>query len=296
MIKPVFARILEGLDARAFATREIVRPIFSTEFHFHKACQMTYIVKSEGRRIIGDNVDHFGSDELTFLGSDLPHVWHNDKNSQELAGGARSLALYLDPTKILQTCDQLFDTKKLESFLHHAKRGLLFHGNTKKILKNKLRKIVEAEEIKKALLLFEIIDIVMHTNEFEYLSSAGYTHSYQSDDNDKIDRVFKHVFDHFSQEIQLNEIAEMSNMSKHAFCRYFKARTQKTFIQFVHEVRVSESCKLIIENKEQVSTIAYACGFNSLSNFNKIFKTIKGVTPSQYKEEVFGRNARGKRA
>ncbi|ULT25394.1 AraC family transcriptional regulator [Sphingobacterium sp. E70] len=105
-------------------------------------------------------------------------------------------------------------------------------------------------------------------------------------DNEKIDRIFKFVFNNFTKEIPLDQVATLANMSKHSFCRYFKSRTQKTFVQFVNEVRISESCRLITENKLQITNIAFACGFNSLSNFNKIFKSIKGITPSRYRSHI----------
>lgn len=285
MMKPVFARIIEGLDTFAFAARAINRPVFSTEFHFHSACQMTYIVKSEGKRIIGDNVDRFSYDELTFLGSDIPHVWHNDIKNEDTEE-AKSLALYIEPTSLLDSLEKLVDTKKIETFLNSSRRGLLFYGETKETLKTKLQQITIAEELRKAIILLEIIEILIHTEEFHYLSSTGYKHNYQATDTNKIDRIFKYVFDNFREELQLDEVAEMANMSKHAFCRYFKTRTQKTFIEFVHEVRVSEVCKLIANDKDQINNIAYHCGFNSLSHFNKTFKSIKGVTPSQYKDQV----------
>lgn len=285
-MKPIFARIIEGLDTRAYSTRAITRPIFSTEFHFHEACQMTYIVKSEGKRIIGDSVDRFHYDELTFLGSNIPHVWHNDKKDNE-EEYAKSLALYIDPDALVDSCKKLFDIKKLESFLNLSKRGLLFYGASKENLKTKLYEIIDANEIKKSILLLEILELLIHTTEFHCLSSSGYTHNYQPEDTGRIDRVFKYVFDNFRDDILLDEVSEMCSMSKHAFCRYFKSRTQKTFIEFVHEVRVSEASKLIAINHDQINHIAYQCGFNSLSHFNKIFKQIKGVTPSQYKAEIF---------
>lgn len=286
-MKPIFAKTLEASEIKTFATKEVNRPVFSTEFHFHRACQMTYIVQSEGKRIIGDNVDRFLPGELTFIGSDLPHVWHNDKNSGPPEGEAKSLALYIEPNSTIEALGQFFNSHKTETFLNYSKRGLIFYGNTKRILKSKLSEIVKIPYgTQKTILLLEILETMVNSDEFECISSAGYTNNYNSADNNKIERVFKHVFDNFSMEILLGDVSEMSNMSKHAFCRYFKKRTQKTFIQFVNEVRISEACKMITENKLQITNIAYECGFNSLSNFNKIFKSVKGLTPTEFKSHL----------
>ncbi len=288
-MKPVFAKIMEGAEVATYATKVICRPSFSTEFHFHNACQMTYIVQSEGKRIIGDSVGSFASDELTFVGPGLPHVWHNAISNQPDVSShstkeSRSLALYIEPKQMTSVLGHFFPTHKFESFLTLSKRGLLFKGRAKERLKKRLEQIVKLEYgFEKTRLLLEIIELMINTDEFDYLSSAGYTHNYNPGDTSKIDYIFKFVFDNYTRGIQLDQVAEISNMSKHSFCRYFKSRTQKTFVQFVNEVRISESCRLIAENNQQITNIAYACGFNSLSNFNKIFKSIKGVTPSKYK-------------
>lgn len=286
-MKPVFTKILEGAEIATFATKEVRQPSFSTEFHFHGACQMTYIVQSEGKRIIGDSIDSYSSDELTFVGPDLPHVWHNDTSELDPAQESRSMALYIEPRLMIEVLAHFFNTHKIAAFLNTSKRGLIFHGETKQRLKQKLEQMIPLDYgFQKTILLLEIIELLSTTNEYEYLSSPGYTHNYSSTDNDKIDRIFKFVFNNFTKEIPLDQVAGLANMSKHSFCRYFKSRTQKTFVQFVNEVRVSESCRLIAENKLQITNIAFACGFNSLSNFNKIFKGIKGVTPSKYRTQL----------
>lgn len=285
-MKPVFAKVLEGLGNNIFLTREINRPCFSTEFHFHKECQFTYIVKSDGRRMIGDSLDTFTSDELTFIGSDLPHVWHNDTQDSNINHDASSMALYFDPDKLISALSLFFNTSKLEQFFALSQRGLIFHGKLKSDLKSILQKMISSEGIPKTILLLELFQKMLNSQDYSFLSSAGYTNTYIAKDNEKIDKIFRHVFDNFSKEINLEEVSKIANMTKHAFCRYFKTRTQKTFIQFVNEVRISQACKLINEDKNQIGNIAYDCGFNSLSNFNKIFKTTKGITPSEYKNEL----------
>ncbi|TCC92352.1 AraC family transcriptional regulator [Pedobacter frigiditerrae] len=99
-----------------------------------------------------------------------------------------------------------------------------------------------------------------------------------------MDRVLKYIFDNFNKEILLDEAAEMSHMNKYAFCRYFKSLTQKTFITFVNEVRIGYACKLLAETDQQISDLAYCCGFNNLSNFNKFFRILKVLHPGHIKK------------
>jgi len=285
-MKPVFTKILESQHQHIFETRIINRPYFSTAFHFHQECQMTYIEKSAGKRLIGDSLATFESDELTFIGSNLPHVWHNDRTISATENQASSLALFLEPDLMLKSGAQFFNTNELSSFFELAKRGLLFYGETKLKLITMLKEIVHKEGVPKTVLLFQMLDILTKTKEYQVISGEGYLNTYINKDNKTIDKIFSYVFDNYQKEIKLEVVAEMANLTKTAFCRYFKSRTQKTFIQFVHEVRVSQACKLITDNQEQINNIAYSCGFNTLSNFNKIFKSIKGITPSSYKSNL----------
>jgi len=285
-MKPIFAKVLEGLNHELFVTRRFSKPYFSTEFHFHRECQLNFVIQSEGRRIIGDSVDTFESGEVTFLGSDLPHVWHNNQVNVKENEAASSITLFFNPDKLVANLSHFFHTSQLESFLQSAQRGLLFHGDSKRKLKTLVVKIDNSTGIRKTILLLELIDHMINSKDYTYLSSTSYINTYSAKDNDKIDKVFKHIFDNYETEVSLAEVAKIANMTKQSFCRYFKARTQKTFVQFVNEVRVSQACKLINAEHNQIGNIAYDCGFNSLSNFNKIFKLIKGITPREYKHQL----------
>ncbi|GAO42783.1 AraC family transcriptional regulator [Flavihumibacter petaseus] len=288
-MKPVFARIPEDLSREAFALREIDLPYFSTEFHFHKECQLVYVVESDGRRIIGDSVESFYSDELILLGPDIPHVWHNDKQYFETGGlekHARSIALFFDPEKLLGALAPLTPLKHLELTLQQARRGMKFKGTAKERLRDLLFNMAALKELERLSCLIAILHTISHTPDYELLASEGYINTYQSTDNDRIHKVFKYVFDNFSREIALDEVCSLVNMNKQAFCRYFKSRTQKTFVHFVNEVRISQACKLLSEGEQPIASLAYDCGFNSLSNFNRIFRESRGVTPREYKKSL----------
>lgn len=284
-MKPVFVKILESVQNEVFFIRITDRPYFSTEFHFHRECQMNYIIESEGKRIIGDSVEAFESDELTFLGSDIPHVWHNDKpyfEKNKSAHQAKSISLFLDPDKLLELLSHLGPISKLESFLNTARRGIKFSGQTKRALKQLLFEMAEQEGLARVITLLKTLDLLCSTTEYELCASNGYVNTYQAKDNDRMDKVFKHVLSNFTTEIKLEKIAAMANMNKQAFCRYFKSRTQKTFIQFVNEIRIGHACKLMADGESHIAGLAYHCGYNSLSNFNRFFKEIKGVSPREH--------------
>ncbi|NIG54489.1 AraC family transcriptional regulator [Chitinophaga sp. Cy-1792] len=286
-MKPVFAKVLEGLENEVFATRLITRPFFTTEFHFHAECQITYIVKSSGHKVIGDCVENFEPGELILLGSYIPHVWYNSSTKpakREQGEAARSVALFFHPDKLVTLLSSFFSTKKLEAVLEVAKRGMKFHGAAREQLKVLLLKMAQLEPgPQQLMLLLEMVQLLTNVKEYTLLAGTGYTNTYTNKDSEKMDRLFKYVFDNYSREISLDEAAALIHMNKQAFCRYFKGRTQKTFVEFVNEVRITAACKLLSAGEESVGNIAYQCGFNSLTNFNRFFKKIKNVSPLKYK-------------
>lgn len=293
-MKPVFAKILEDIENQVFCTRITDGPYFATEFHFHKECQINYVLESEGKRIIGDSVGHFTSDELTLLGSDLPHVWYNDREffngeqMKEKTPRAKSITLFFDPDRVLSILSQFGPVCKFETLFKAAKRGIKYSGTTKSAISKLLLDITRQEGIAKIITLLNILDILTQAENVEFLASNGYTNSYHAKDNDRVDRVFKFVFSNFAVDIQLEEAAAIAHMHKHAFCRYFKERTRRTFVQFVNEVRIGHACKLIAGGETNVSSLAYDCGYNSLSNFNRFFRKIKGMSPREYMNKLNG--------
>ncbi|WP_126248204.1 AraC family transcriptional regulator [Chitinophaga rhizosphaerae] len=283
-MKPVFTKIQEEAHMGVFAMRVIDLPYFSTEFHFHKECQLVYVVESEGRRIIGDSVENFDSDELILLGPDIPHVWHNDSRyfDRNNYQHARSVALFIEPDKLLASMTYFGLGRQTELLLKKSRRGMKFSGQAKRTLKSLLLEMTEQPPFAQLISFMRVLDVLTRTREYELLASQGYVNTYQAKDNDRIDMVFKFVFEHFKSEIQLDEVSRLVNMNKQAFCRYFKSRTQKTFVAFVNEVRIGHACKLLAEGELAISGLAYECGFNSLSNFNRFFREIKGMTPREY--------------
>lgn len=290
-MKPVFAKILEGLENEVYATRVIDRPYFTTEFHFHAECQITYIVKSAGYKIVGDCIENFDAGEITFLGAYIPHVWYNNPMPDAViprpVGSARSVALFFHPDELVRLLSSFFDTQKLQAVLEIAKRGMKFFGKTKASLKDLLLKMSnEKLGPAKLILLLEMLELLCATREYVLLAGTGYVNNYSIRDNERMDKVFKYVFANFADDISLEAAASLIHMNKQAFCRYFKSRTQRTFIDFVNEVRITQACKLMGGDNQSIGVIAYKCGFNSLTNFNRFFKKIKGMTPRDYRTKL----------
>ncbi len=174
-MKPVFAKIQEEGHMGVFAIRVIDLPYFSTEFHFHRACQLVYVVESEGKRIIGDSVENFNNDELILLGPDIPHVWHNDRKyfDRDSYQHARSVALFIDPDKLMATMTQFGLARQAEQLLKKSKRGMKFSGQAKQSLKKILLEMTDQQPFAQLISFMRAMDVLTRTREFELLASRG---------------------------------------------------------------------------------------------------------------------------
>ncbi len=174
----------------------------------------------------------------------------------------------------------------IDRIIHLAARGLIFYGSEKEELKTQLLKMVDAKESKQLILLLQLLEVLSTAYEYKLVGSAGYVNTYHARDNERIDKVFKYLFDHFSEEIKLDDIANIANMNKQAFCRFFKSRTQKTLVEFANEIRIAQAIKLMSGKNTSIHSIAFECGYNSISNFNKFFKHITGQMPSAFRKQL----------
>ena len=289
-MKPILAVLSDGVQSEdLFVAREVKLPFFSSEFHFHEECQLVHIIKGSGKRIIGDLVDYFESGELIFLGSNIPHVWHNTReqaNEDDPEPYAHSLSIHFNPSKLLMHLSAFGNVRKVESFLSKAQRGAELKGENRELVVKLMHQILQLDGLQKIITLLEILNIMSSDTEHSLLASINYINYYQYHDSKRMDQVFKYIFDNFRGDISLDTIADVANMNTFAFCRFFKARTQKSFTQFVNETRIGYACKLLGNKETSITDIAYECGFNNVSNFNRFFKVIKKVSPRQYRNQI----------
>jgi AraC-like DNA-binding protein len=171
-------------------------------------------------------------------------------------------------------------------FLHEAKRGIQFVRRTGKSLINKIEQLTTIKGMNRLIGLLSVLDIMSTTGDIIYLSSPGYKpRIINSEDKERMEIIFRYVNQEYSNKICLKKISSLVHLTSPSFCRYFKSRTNKVFSTFVNEVRINNSCKMLIQNKFTIAEVCFASGFNYLSNFNRQFRRIKGLTPSEYQSK-----------
>jgi len=278
---------LDFVMKRDFMMKAITAPYFVNTHHFHDDYELVYVVKSSGKRIIGNSVGNFKKHDMVLVSPHLPHAWFNDReyyDNDELK--AKSIVTYFRKDWLEK---QLFDRthdKKFKTMLDNASRGIRITGKTNRRIAAMLDEALHAPELLKAAQIFRILHELSETTEFELLADAHYVNSYGQNEAMRINQVYEYVMKNFTSEIKLETVADMANMSPNAFSRYFKSRTQKTFSLFVNEIRIGHACKLLQGEDFTMSQICYASGFQSMTNFNKFFKRFMKKSPLQYRKAL----------
>ena len=139
--------------------------------------------------------------------------------------------------------------------------------------------------IAKVIDLLKILQIMSGARNYELLSSRGFSHSPVEEECERMNLVYKYILDNYVRNPSLSDVSRFASMSTAAFCKYFKSRTNKTYTQFLNEIKIGNACKLLIENKISISQISFKIGFNNLTHFNSQFKRIIGLTPTQYQHQ-----------
>lgn len=285
-MKPVFLKVVNSPEASIDIRHEIA-PYFRNPWHFHPEFELTLILESTGTHFIGNSISAFYKNELTLTGPNLPHYWRNDPIYYQSGHNLKAEAIIVRfPEHFLGNGFFLLpEMHHVNNLLKISRRGLKIFGNTKGKTAEIMRTMVQMDGAERIIALLQILNALAHSSEYKFLSSVGFVQTYGTSDIERINEVYTYVMENFMYPIQLNAVASVANMNPAAFCRYFKAKTGKTFTQFLHEIRIGHACKILIEGKFNVSQVCYECGFQNQSYFIKQFKRITHQTPLCYQNQ-----------
>ncbi|MGB3588968.1 MAG: AraC family transcriptional regulator [Tunicatimonas sp.] len=274
-------------DSDVFVIQDLQEPYFDPNWHAHPDYQLFVVLEGTGTRFIGDNVQPFQPGDMVFTGPNLPHLWHSDDTyfQEENDLKTRGIVIYFHQDFLGEGLLQKREMSKVRQLFERAQLGLNIYGNTNRKVKVKILSLLHIEGFPSVLCLLEIINLLAHSSEYKLISSVGYTHRINETDTERMNRVHDYVMHNYKQNISLEKVASLANMTPSSFSRYFKVRANKTFSAFVSDIRIGHACKLLQENQMNIAQVSYECGYRTLSNFNKQFRDITNRTPSKYKNE-----------
>jgi AraC-like DNA-binding protein len=254
---------------------------FYEKLHQHKEIQISIVLKGEGTYIIGDCVGDFKPNDIFVLGENLPHVFKRDVS---FIRDTEMVTLFFSKNSYGEGFFNLPEFKRLYHFFNSAELGY-------KVLSNKngiaplMAKIETLSKYKQFIAFLDILHLISDAKK-QKLSSLINLKKYAGDEGKRMSDIFQYSMNNFHKEVTLNEVSDIANMTPNAFCRYFKQRTNKTFVNFLIDIRIGNACKLLAKKTDlSITEISYMSGFNNLANFNRKFKALKGITPSEYRKK-----------
>lgn len=263
---------------------------FDFPLHFHEEFELNFILNGKGvKRTIGDHSEEIGCIELVLIGSNLPHFWQtnnfepkdqNDKITEVTIQFHKDLL----EEKFLQR-NQLFFINNL---FQKASKGILFSEETANNLKDKIINLPNKTGFHSVLDFFSILHELSTAPSMRLLSSATFVENPINYHSRRLEKTFDYIRKNFHKEITLDEISKLNGMTPVSFSRFIKKRTGKTFIDSLNDIRLGYATRLLIDSTESISEIAYKCGYNNISYFNRLFKSKKKLTPKEFRDNYSG--------
>ena len=254
--------------------------VFYDKLHQHQEIQLSYLVEGEGTLVVGDTVNQYKKGDVLVIGSNLPHVFKSEVNANKKS---LMLTLFFTREGFGKHFFDLEELHSLSSFFRHAENGFKVHSDTETIgaLFTNLKRV---GKLKRFTTFLEILSLLTKAKKTE-LSSFVYEKKFSANEGKRMQDVISYTMNHYQKQINLEEVAYVANMTKNAFCKYFKKRTNKTYFRFLNELRVENASKVLLSNSDlSIAEIADKSGFNNISNFNRQFKSVKGMVPSEYRK------------
>ena len=258
---------------------------FTVPWHFHNEFEIVFIIKSFGKKFVGDSVEEFAPGDLSIFGSKLPHFYMNDqvfyRGDPDLSVNA--IVVQFPPSYFPQPLLQRPEFGSVKKLLNNASSGLTFSAEAVLTGGKILHEMLITNGMERHLLFVKLIDYLGNA-ESRPIATSGYTNTMDDQGEHRMAKIYKFTTRNYNRKITLDEVASVAGMNATAFCRYFRQKTGKTFAQFVNELRISYACKFLRHGNQTVVHISDEAGFNNLSNFNRQFKNIIGKSPSEYRE------------
>jgi len=261
-------------------------PCLDAEWHYHVEYEIIYISSSFGIRFVGDSVSPFNPGDLVLVGSYLPHLWRNNmayygqKDLQEIK--VETIITKFTKDFIGEDTFSNPEFSDIAKLLCESKYGISFGKEISDKLKGDLLELPNLSRPEQSIQLLNILYQLSKSSDKNYLSSTD-MRQYATEHSQRINSVIKYISDNYAKDITLNHVAEVACVTTNSFCRFFKKMTNKSFTQFLNEVRIKNASRLLVQDNVSVSSVCYAVGYNSITNFNKQFKQIMGTTPKNFR-------------
>lgn len=257
---------------------------FTYPIHCHTEYELNFVENAAGvRRVVGDSVEVIGNYDLVLItGKDLEHVWEQYECT---SNDIREITVQFAPDFIAGSILRKNQFVSIHRMLERAQCGLCFPSQAIMKVYHLLDKLASEEQGFYAVVDF--MSILYELSLYEdarTLATSSFSKIETYSDSRRVQKVQHYISEHYREEIRLGVLAEMVGMTPVSFSRFFKLRTGKTLSDYIIDIRLGFATRLLVDSTRTVAEVCYDCGFNNLSNFNRLFKRKKGCSPKEFRE------------
>jgi AraC-like DNA-binding protein len=264
-----------------------VKDKFDFPLHYHEEYELNLILNAKGaKRIVGDHVDVIDDLDLVFVGPNLCHAWFTHQcESKEITEITIQFHKDLFDDSLLRRNQLSF----IRSMFENSQKGILFSQDTIERLKSRIISLDKKHGFDSVLELVSILHDLSISRNIRTLSHSAFNSEQFNYNSRRLEKAFEYLNGNYSKQVTLGEVAKIANMPEASFSRFIKKRTGHTFMESLNEIRLGHACRILIDTTHSISEIAYKCGFNNISNFNRTFKSKKACTPKEFRENYSGK-------
>ena len=253
-------------------------------WHFHPELELVYIEGANGTRHVGEHISGYQGSDLVFIGSNIPHL----NFDFGVKTNYHQIVIHLRPDFLHSSFEEIPEFNKIGNLFDKAPYAISFDEKVKKMVGDKMKTLQAKDHFQQFLTILGIFQLLAADEGCTLLHQKPVQNLRRARDQQRLSSIYQYIDLHYRDRIDLSEVAAISNLTKEAFCRYFKKMTRLTFTEFVNQYRIEMAKKLLLQDV-QVTDVCFECGFESISYFNRVFKRVTKMSPSAFRNQHLSR-------
>ncbi|MDE5904965.1 AraC family transcriptional regulator [Duncaniella sp.] len=256
---------------------------FTYPIHRHEEYELNFVSNCDGaRRVVGDSIERLGMYDLVLIGNGIEHGW---EQHECMSDKIREITIQFSSDLFGSSFLAKTQLSSIRRMLDLSSNGIAFTVESIMRVYHKLDNLTKIESgFYRMLELMSILYELAEDGHYRKLSSSSFASLKPTGDSRRVQKVQDHINKHYKEDIRLNDLADLVGMTPTAFSRFFKLRTGRSISDYVIDIRLGHASRQLVDSTTSVAEICYECGFNNVSNFNRIFKKKKGNSPKVFRE------------
>ncbi|MCR5313016.1 MAG: AraC family transcriptional regulator [Bacteroidaceae bacterium] len=271
-------------ESDCFYLAERIKDSFDYPLHKHEVLELNFIENGEGaKRIVGDCIEILGKYDLVLIGAELEHGWEQNECKMQ---NVHEIMIQFPTDLLSKALLQKTQCAPLKKLIENSKKGISFDAHVCEAMRPKIMEIMDTEAgFYRLLKLYELLYELSLQDECHTLASGSFTYSIDEVDSRRVKKIEDYINKNYKNEIRLTTLGELVGMTPTSFSRFFKLRTGRSLSDYIIDIRLGHAARKLADTITPIIEICYDCGFNNISNFNRIFKNRKGCTPSAFRAD-----------